>query len=87
MKKRAAKKAPAKKAAPAIPEKAQAIFDALPALAAGETVELRVAAERLRDAQLLSKSGSSTKLFGQFPELFELRPDKQPNHVQRRSVR
>ena len=86
-KKRAAKKAPAKKAAPAIPEKAQAIFDALPALAAGETVELRVAAERLRDAQLLSKSGSSTKLFGQFPELFELRPDKQPNHVQRRSVR
>jgi uncharacterized protein (TIGR00288 family) len=86
-KKRAPRKAPAKKAAPAIPEKAQAIFDALPALAAGETVELRVAAERLRDAKLLSKSGSSTKLFGQFPELFELRPEKQPNHVQRRAVR
>lgn len=86
-KKRAARKAPAKKTTPAIPEKAQAIFDALPALAAGETVELRVAAERLRDAQLLSRSGSSTKLFGQFPELFELRPEKQPNHVQRRSAR
>jgi uncharacterized LabA/DUF88 family protein len=87
-KKRAARKAPAKKAVVAtIPAKAQAIFDALPALAAGETVELRVAAERLRDAQLLSKSGSSTKLFGQFPELFELRPEKQPNHVQRRSAR
>ena len=86
-KKRAARKAPAKKALPAIPEKAQAIFDALPALAAGETVELRVAAERLREAQLLSRSGSSTKLFGQFPELFELRPEKQPNHVQRRAVR
>jgi hypothetical protein len=86
-KKRAARKAPAKKAMPAIPEKAQAIFDALPALAAGETVELRVAAERLREAQLLSRSGSSTKLFGQFPELFELRPEKQPNHVQRRSAR
>ncbi len=86
-KKRAARKAPAKKALPAIPDKAQAIFDALPALAAGETVELRVAAERLREAQLLSRSGSSTKLFGQFPELFELRPEKQPNHVQRRSVR
>jgi NYN domain len=87
-KKRAAvKKAPAKKALPAIPEKAQAIFDALPALAAGETVELRVAAERLREAQLLSRSGSSTKLFGQFPELFELRPEKQPNHVQRRALR
>jgi uncharacterized protein (TIGR00288 family) len=86
-KKRAAKKAPAKKATPPIPDKAQAIFDALPALAAGETVELRVAAERLRDAQLLSRSGSSTKLFGQFPELFELRPEKQPNHVQRRALR
>jgi NYN domain len=87
-KKRAARKAPAKKAVvAAIPDKAQAIFDALPALAAGESVELRVAAERLRDAQLLSKSGSSTKLFGQFPELFELRPEKQPNHVQRRMGR
>jgi uncharacterized LabA/DUF88 family protein len=86
-KKRAPRKAPAKKAVAAIPDKAQAIFDALPALAAGESVELRVAAERLRDAQLLSRSGSSTKLFGQFPELFELRPEKQPNHVQRRMAR
>ncbi len=86
-KKRAPRKAAVKKTAPAIPDKAQAIFDALPALAAGETVELRVAAERLRDAKLLSKSGSSTKLFGQFPELFELRPEKQPNHVQRRVAR
>jgi uncharacterized protein (TIGR00288 family) len=86
-KKRAARKVPAKKTVPSIPDKAQAIFDALPALAAGETVELRVAAERLRDAKLLSKSGSSTKLFGQFPELFELRPEKQPNHVQRRAAR
>jgi NYN domain len=87
-KKRAARKSPAKKAVvAAIPGKAQAIFDALPALAAGESVELRVAAERLREAQLLSRSGSSTKLFGQFPELFELRPEKQPNHVQRRTAR
>ena len=86
--KSAPRKAVAKKAAaPAIPEKAQAIFNALPALADGETVELRVAAERLRDANLLSRSGSSTKLFGQFPDLFELRPEKQPNHVQRRVVR
>ncbi len=84
-KKRAAK-APAKKAVAAVPDKARAIFEALPALAAGESVELRVAAERLRDAKLLSKSGSSTKLFSQFPELFELRPDKQPNHVQRRAT-
>jgi uncharacterized protein (TIGR00288 family) len=68
-------------ASPPLPEKAQAILAALPALARGETVELRVAAEKLRDAGLLSKSGSSTKLFGQFPELFELQPPKQPNHV------
>ena len=68
-------------AAPALSEKAQAILRALPALARGGTVELRVAAEALRDAGLLSKSGSSTKLFGQFPELFELQPPKAPNHV------
>jgi hypothetical protein len=86
-KKAAAKKAPvaarpaARKAAPALPEKAQAILQALPALARGETVELRVAAEALRDAGLLSKSGSSTKLFGQFAGLFELKPPKAPNHV------
>jgi uncharacterized protein (TIGR00288 family) len=86
-KKRAPRKTPVKKTVASVPEKAQAIFDALPALAAGESVELRVAAERLRDANLLSRSGSSTKLFGQFPELFELRPEKQPNHVQRRSAR
>ena len=68
-------------AAPVLPEKAQAILHALPALARGGTVELRVAAEALREAGLLSKSGSSTKLFGQFPELFELQPPKAPNHV------
>ena len=85
--KRAPRKAAAKKTAPAVPDKAQAIFDALPALADGDKVELRVAAERLREAKLLSRSGCSTKLFGQFPELFELLPEKQPNHVQRRGVR
>ena len=74
-----------KKAAPALPDKAQAILAALPALAAGDTLELRVATGPLRDAGLLSRSGSSTKLFGQFPELFELIPDKQPNHVKRRA--
>ena len=86
--KRAAKKTAAKvTSAPApLPEKAQAILDVLPALAQGETVELRVAAERLREAQLLSRSGSSTKLLGQFPELFELLPAKNPNHVRRRAA-
>ncbi len=84
-KKAAPKRAPSarKAAAPPLPDKARAILEALPALAAGERVELRVAAERLREAGLLSRSGSSTKLFGQFPELFELAPPKQPNHVRR----
>jgi uncharacterized protein (TIGR00288 family) len=68
-------------ARPALPDKARAILAALPALARGETVELRVAAEKLREAGLLSRSGSSTKLFGQFPALFELQPPRQPNHV------
>lgn len=70
--------------APPLPDKAQAILRSLPALARGEAVELRVAAEALREAGLLSRSGSSTKLFGQFPELFELQPPKQPNRVKAR---
>jgi hypothetical protein len=80
---RAAKKAAAPPP-PALPDKAQAILEALPALRDGQTVELRVAAERLREAGLLSRSGSSTKLFGQFADLFELLPAKRPNHVRRR---
>ncbi len=82
-----AKKAPRRKTvaaavvAPPLPDKAQAILRALPALTRGYTVELRVAAEALREAGLLSRSGSSTKLFGLFPELFELQPPKAPNHV------
>jgi hypothetical protein len=64
-----------------LPDKVKAIMAALPALAMGQTVELRVVAERLKEAGLLSRSGSSTKLFGQFPDHFELQPPKQPNHV------
>jgi NYN domain len=70
--------------APPLNDTTRAIFETLPALAAGETIELRVAAERLRDARLLSNRGSSTKLFGQYPTLFELLPDKQPNRVRLR---
>jgi len=77
---------PRKAAAPPLPDKARAILDALPELSAGDTVELRVAAERLREAKLLSRSGSSTKLFGQYADLFELLPAKQPNHVKFRGA-
>jgi uncharacterized protein (TIGR00288 family) len=72
--------------APPMPEQARAILEAMPELVGGEKVELRVAAERLREAKLLSRSGSSTRLFGQFPTLFELVPEKQPNHVRRRAA-
>ncbi len=78
-------------AAPAAPEpmpqagpvadKARQILMALPELVRGDTVELRVAAERLRAAGLLSKSGASTRVFGTFPERFELLPAKNPNKV------
>jgi uncharacterized protein (TIGR00288 family) len=78
---RAPAAAPTPPPLPPLPDKARAILQALPELGHGEVVELRVAAERLREAGLLSRSGASTKLFGQFPELFELQPQKQPNHV------
>ena len=61
------------------------ILTALPELERGETVELRVAAERLRDAGLIGRNGSSTKAFGGFPDRFELLPAKNPNKVRLRS--
>jgi uncharacterized protein (TIGR00288 family) len=68
----------------ALPDKVLEILASLPELARGETVELRLASMRLRDAGLLSKSGSSTKLLGQFGDRFELLPPGQPNHVRLR---
>jgi hypothetical protein len=53
----------------------------LPELVRGDTVELRVAAERLREGGLLSRSGSSTKVLGAFPDKFELLPERNPNRV------
>ena len=64
-----------------VADKARQILMALPELVRGDTVELRVAAERLRAAGLLSKSGASTRVFGAFPERFELLPAKNPNKV------
>ncbi len=59
----------------------QRILDVLPELSRGAKLQLRVVSERLRDAGLLSKSGSSTKLLGRFAERFALTPEGQPNHV------
>ena len=70
--------------APLMHEKARQILACMPELARRETLELRVASQRLREAALLTGSASSTKLLGQFPELFELFPTGQPNHVRMR---
>jgi uncharacterized protein (TIGR00288 family) len=64
-----------------VADTARRILMALPELVRGDTVELRVAAERLKAAGLLSRSGASTKVFGAFPERFELVPAKNPNRV------
>jgi uncharacterized protein (TIGR00288 family) len=72
---------PAAEPAPPVPEQVQQMLALLPELARGGTLELRVASVRLREAGLLSRSGSSTRLFGQFPDRFELLPAGNPNHV------
>ena len=79
--------APPPQSAPALPDEVEAVLAALPELRAGSKLELRVAAERLREANLLAKSGASTKLFKKYPVLFALTPDKQPNKVQYRGAR
>ncbi len=61
--------------------KVQAILACLPELQRGGTLELRVASTRLREAGLLSRSGSTPKLLGPFAGVFELLPKGQPNHL------
>jgi uncharacterized protein (TIGR00288 family) len=69
---------------PEMPDKVRQILAALPELLRGEAVELRVAAERLRDADLLGPKSSSTKLFAPFADRFEMLPEKGPNRVRLR---
>lgn len=68
-------------AASALPKEVQAILDAVPALAAGQWIELRTAAEPLRRAKLLGKTAASTKVFKKHAEHFALQPEKAPNQV------
>jgi hypothetical protein len=82
---RAPAKAAPRKVAPApaatLPDKAVQILRALPELARGDTVELNVAAAKLRELRLLSRSASSTRLFQQFPEVFVLEPADHPHKL------
>jgi uncharacterized protein (TIGR00288 family) len=71
---------------PPMPDKVRQILAALPELMRGEAVELRVAAERLRDAELLGPKASSTKLFAPFADRFEMLPEKAPNKVRLRQT-
>ena len=72
---------PAPPAAPALPEQVIELLRGVPELAHGDTLELNVVAARLRELRLLSKSGSSTRLFQKYPDLFVLEPTKQPHKV------
>jgi hypothetical protein len=67
-----------------VPGDVERWLDAVPGLASGESVELKVAAEALRKEKLLSRNASSTTLFKKHPDWFELAPARQPNSVRYR---
>ncbi len=81
--------APASVAAAALPSKppartaatAEAVLARLPELAAGQTLALNTAVQRLREAGLLGRNTSSLKLFSQLGEQFELLPAGKPSQV------
>jgi uncharacterized protein (TIGR00288 family) len=79
-------RAPSQKAAPPAPppppDDVERILLAVPALRDGGKLDLRVAAEPLRAAGLLSNSAPSTKLFKKHSHFFALTPEKNPNKVQ-----
>ncbi|MFN7725697.1 MAG: NYN domain-containing protein [Rubrivivax sp.] len=63
------------------PDRVRSVLAALPELARGEVVSLRLATERLRDADLLGPKATSTRFFGPLAEHFELLPEDQPQQV------
>jgi NYN domain len=72
--------------APAVPGDVARWLESVPGLASGDRVELKVAAEALRKAELLSRNASSTTLFKKHPDWFELIPARQPNSVRYRGA-
>lgn len=81
---RAPAAAPAKPRLPVVPADVERWLAAVPGLASGASVELKVAAEALRKEKLLSRNASSTTLFKKHPDWFELAPARQPNSVRYR---
>lgn len=68
--------------APVLPDDVERILRAVPALREGAKLDLRIAAEPLRAAGLLSNSAPSTKLFRKHVGFFAVTPEKNPNKVQ-----
>jgi uncharacterized protein (TIGR00288 family) len=70
---------------PSVPSPAHTRIDAvlavLPELAAGQSLALNVAVQRLREAQLLGRNTPSTKFFAALAERIELRPAGKPTQV------
>lgn len=76
----------AKRAQPAEPAnpKLQALLQYLPELAEGQALALNVAVQRLREADVLGKRSSSSKLFAQLGDALELLPPDKPTQVRLR---
>ena len=81
IKKVAAKAATAASVTPADRVTKDMVLEAIPKLKTGEWIPISDAAKALHDKKLLSKSGSSARLFKRFPQSFELKPERQPNQV------
>lgn len=62
----------------------QAVLACLPELAAGQTLALNVAVQRLREGRLLGRNTPSARLFAQLSDHFELVPADQPSQVRLR---
>ncbi len=71
---------PAPAASPA-EARIDAVLAVLPELAAGQSLALNVAVQRLREAQLLGRNTPSTKFFAALADRFELRPAGKPTQV------
>ncbi len=71
-------------AVPADPRVDQ-VLAVLPELAAGQSLALNVAVQRLREARLLGRNAPSTKFFAALAERFELAPAGNPTKVLLRS--
>lgn len=59
-----------------------AILQAVPALQTGQPQHIGAVARALRDANLLGKNATSTKLLKKFPQHFAMLPIEKPNTVQ-----